>query len=71
MNNWNAYTGPRDPINCPFNQENPALYEVAKKVTFDAGFPTWTDPRNGKVYNNPQLKNKRRKNAKSQNQKRR
>lgn len=51
--NDNDYTGPRDPINCPYNQEDPRLYEIAKQVTFEAGFPTWTDPRTGKVYRNP------------------
>ena len=26
--------------------ENPALYEIAKRITLDAGFP-YTDPRTG------------------------
>lgn len=36
--------------------EDPRLYEIAKQITFDAGFQTWTDPRTGEVHHNPKLK---------------
>lgn len=37
--------------------ENPALYEVAKKVCHDMGLP-WTDPRTGRLYPPPRTRKK-------------
>lgn len=40
-------------------REIPALYDIARQITLDAGMP-WTDPRTGKTHQPPK-KAKRRK----------
>jgi len=47
-------------------RENPALYEVAKQITHEAGFD-WHDPRTGKKYPAPKRSPRPRKTAKSRN----
>ena len=49
--------------------EDPRLYEIAKRITFEAGFPTWTDPRTGETHRNPKSNKKGKPNGPSKSKK--
>lgn len=36
------------------------LYDIARRITFEAGFPTWTDPRTMITHKNPKPAKKRK-----------
>jgi hypothetical protein len=48
---------------------HPEICRIAKEITFDAGFPTWTDPRTGVTHRNPRTQPRKNKHGRTKTNK--